>query len=296
MIPEFLSAEYWKAVLQNGIGCTLGSMLAIYVSLIIYQFSNRKEKNEQQARQKQETRDILLYFKEVVRNILKISEKQVSNMEIFVKTVKINEIDLPLLSFLPIYNLKRIAEGESLDRILIAYIREFPGEGSIKEFGNLISGIEYVYNQFVMLPDEMRRGKDYDYERKLNYQKYFRECYSMLGHYMVEPHPSLQEQGIFDIQTMLDKLRENHNDNAEIEVYHNFFFVPLNKIMVNLIDLNPNQMVMRLASISRDAIQLFEAIKKHNSEFADSQHVLIPGLIKSIAEINANAKKILTFD
>jgi hypothetical protein len=229
-IPPFFSCEYWKGVIQNGWGCTLGSFAAIAVSYWIYQVTNRTAR----LHKEQESKDILLYFQGTMKNVISISKQQVQNLEDYYEKIEIDDITLPLLSFLPLYNLKRIAEGDSMDRILVAYIRQFPGESSVKEFGKMISEVEYLYGQFLLLPDEMRLTLNYDHERKTEYQKLFRDSFALLGEYMLRQDAAHPSRAANEIEIVMNEFAAHHSSNYDIEFYNRYFFVPINDTLVAL--------------------------------------------------------------
>jgi hypothetical protein len=292
-IPSISSCEYWKGVLQNGWGCTLGSFAAIAASYGIYQITNRNARRDKER----EAQDILLYFKGTVMNVINISKQQVQNLETYYKQIEINDITLPLLSFLPLYNLKRIAEGESMDRILVAYIRQFPGESSVKEFGKLISEVEYLYGQFLLLPDEMRLTLNYDHERKTEYQKLFKDSFALLGQYMVRQNPAAPSPAAKEIEIVTNEFSAHHNDNYDIEFYNRYFFVPLNDTLVAIMSgIEVNGIFIELAQMTRNGKQQFNFIKSENRHSGDNMKVLIPGLKNAISELENSASNILSFE
>jgi hypothetical protein len=292
-IPSITSCEYWKGVLQNGWGCTLGSFAAIAASYGIYQIANRNARRDKE----QEAKDILLYFKGTVANVINISKQQVQNLETYYKQIEIKDLNLPLLSFLPLYNLKRIAEGDSMDRILIAYIRQFPGKSSVKEFGKLISGVEYLYGQFLLLPEEMRLTLNYDHERKTEYQRLFKDSFALLGEYMLRQNPAVPTPAAQEIEGVMNEFAAHHNDNYDIEFYHRYFFEPLNDALVAIMSgIEVNQIFIQLAQMTRNGKQQFNFIKSENRHSAENIKVLMPGLKTAISELENNATKILAFD
>jgi len=292
-IPPFTSCEYWKGVLQNGWGCTLGSLLAIAASYFIYRIATRNARRDKE----QEAKDTLQYFKGTVANVINISKQQIENLETYYKQIEKNDIELPLLSFLPLYNLKRIAEGESMDRILVAYIRQFPGESSVKEFGKLISEVEYLYGQFLLLPDEMRLTLNYDHERKTEYQRLFKDSFTLLGQYMLQQNPANPTPATKEIEIVMNEFATHHNSNYDIEFYNRYFFVPLNDALVAILSgIELNQIFIQLADMTRNGKQQFNFIKSENRHSAENMKKLIPGLKNAIRDLESNATKIMAFE
>jgi hypothetical protein len=76
-VPSFCSGEYWTGAIQNSIGCTLGSLLAILAAYLVYLATTegaRKEQDRQEA-------DLLFHFKLSIKSVMAIVRKQTSNIE-----------------------------------------------------------------------------------------------------------------------------------------------------------------------------------------------------------------------
>jgi hypothetical protein len=211
-IPYFWSCQYWAGVVQNAIGCTIGSFVAILVSYWIYRRTTRNDRRNRAN----EAKDVLLYFKQTMETIIRIAKDQTANVQRYCDDIEENDLELPYLSFLPMYSLKRIAEGTSLDRTLVAYIRQFPSESNVKEFEALISAVEYFLAQFLLLPEEMRSTRLYDHERKTQYQKIYKEAYDLLGFYIMTNDPALQTEFGQHVGDLIEELRIHHIDNYDI--------------------------------------------------------------------------------
>jgi hypothetical protein len=296
LVPAFGSAEYWKGVIQNGIGCTLGSLLAIAVSYAIYKAANIKSDREKNLNQEHEARDILIYFRGIVNNIIQISKQQVKNLEEYIERIHLNNIELPILSLVPMYSLKRVIEGESLDRILVAYVRQFPGENSVKEFGLIISAIEYLYGQFMMFPEEMKLAQNYDLDRKTQYQKLFRESHSLVGKFMLNQDPSNPSPGASEIEPTMNDFAQHHTSTDDLPFYYQYFFEPINDTMVAMLSgVEKNPIFVQLAETTRDGKQMFNFIKSENSLFAESLRDVIPSLNEQIDKLQTNGANIIGF-
>src|SRR5258708_6416700 len=275
-VPPMCSFEYWKSVIQNGIGCTIGSFLAIWISYKIYRRTTRKADLDRVTQTQQENIDILLNFKRTIQAILSISKNQTENIKKFVSEIHKNDLEIPLFSFIPIYNLKRVAEN-NLDTLLIVYRRQFPGEESLKIFNNIISNIEDIYSQFLLLPEQLAKVQMYDHERKTKFQEIFAESFAILGQYMLTQDPANPSAAAKEIEPTMIEFQQKHSDNYDIDFYYKYFLVPMNDTMVALLSgLDKNQKFVELAQSTRNGKQMYHYIKSQNRKAADDLAEVVP--------------------
>lgn len=290
--PSICSLEYWNGVIQNAIGCTLGSLAAIVAAYLIYLYTNKNARRDKA----QEAKDLLIYFKGTVETVIRIAKQQTQNIQTYCEGIKKNDIDLPLLRFIPMYNLKKIAEGDSMDRILIAYIQAFPGKDDAKDFSSLLAEVEYLHGQFLQLPEEMRLTLSYDHERKTEYQKIYKNAHTLLGEYMLKLDPMHPTKVGIEMQAAMQTFFDNHTDNYDISYYHEYFFLPMNKILVDALgtpEISPA--IIQLSQITLDGKQQFLYIKAQNQVSRSNMEEIMPNLASAIENLEKHAAKLLAF-
>src|SRR6185437_6061012 len=155
-IPPMCSLEYWKGIIQNGIGCTLGSFLAIFASYRIYLSQNRRSLEEKEQEIRQQNADTISYFKSIIKDTLSIVDQQIQELENFIEKTRANSITIDPLTYLPLFQLKRLIDGDSVDLIFAAYQWTFPGKSGVQEFSDIMDTIEYLYSQLLQFPDESK--------------------------------------------------------------------------------------------------------------------------------------------
>jgi hypothetical protein len=290
-VPPFCSAEYWRSVAQNSLGCTIGSLVAIGAAYVIYRLTNSAARRDKQ----QEQKDVLFSFKLSVESIIRIVKDQTNKIQSYCDSIAANDIYPPELSFLPMYGLKRISDGGSFDRIFVAYIRRFPGKHDIKGFDALISDIDYFLSQFLVLPDEIRLTMNYDHERKKEFGKVYKKAHTLLSDWMLINDPMLSNTPLGrQFAVVLDEMTANRTDNYDIAYYDQYFFKPINDIAVaslpgTAIDLR----IVELANLTRDGKQLLSEIQAQNRVSKSKMEELLPRLSPAIAKLEQHAVKIL---
>ena len=291
-IPPFWSCQYWVGVFQNAIGCTIGSLAAIAAAYLIYWLTNKHSRIDRA----QEAKDLLIYFKGLVANVIQIAKNQTSNIEAYCLSIQEYDLQPAILRFLPMYNLKKIAEGDSMDRILIAYIRAFPGPADAIDFSNLISKVEYLYSQFLQLPEELNRTMIYDHERKMQLKRIFQNAYALLREYTLQAE-MMDPTNLFDkIQHVVDQFNKHSVENYDIAFFNQYFFVPLNDILhAELVDGDPLPVIVSLSHLTREGASLFLEIKSQNQGSRRNMLEIIPSLQTAISQLETHASKVLAF-
>lgn len=269
-------SPYWNAIWQNAIGCTFGSLLAISVTYLVYKLSNFDHRKEMNELRQVEQDEVLEYFSELLAQVLRSANQQNEHVEKFKDAINNNPIYVPLLSFISLFDFKRLAESQALDKMFFAYTKKFKAEDVVKKFRQIISAVEYLYTQFLGLPDHARLGSTFDHERKEQFRYLHREAYSILGQYLSTVNfnnPSAIDSSFMKV---IDDFYANFNDASDIKFYNDHFFVPLNKLCVAILaNGNRTATIMQLAELTRDGIGLYDSIIKHNhvlaSEFQEIQ-------------------------
>jgi len=291
-----LNLEYWKSVLQNGFGCTIGSFLAIFVSYLIYMRQTKAGREEKRLQELQQNKDTLTYFRHSVNEIIRIVQRQIEELSKNISQLRDNSITVEPLTAVPLFELKRLADGNSVDRLLVTYIRQFPGEESVKAFSGIMDATEYLYSQMMLLPEESKRAILYDYDRKQEYQQLFKEAYSLLGQYLTSvdlAHPTAPATQLIPI---LEAFGAQPHNNDDLAYYHQYFFVPVNDALVALLAAGErNPILIQVAELTRDGKQVFAGIHGHNREFADSLEEMTPRLEGALSDLRQHARSLLAW-
>src|ERR1700721_1100128 len=100
-MPSFFSCEYWKSVLQNSIGCAIGSFFAIIITVIIYLDSLKKSANEKNNAKLDEEAKHLKAFSLLVKNGIRMTKQQEKNISEYIEKLSSNIIpnEFPLMSY-----------------------------------------------------------------------------------------------------------------------------------------------------------------------------------------------------
>ena len=185
---------------------------------------NKKGKEEKEKQEQQQNRDTLIYFQSVVKDILQVVKQQLEELQKYIQQVRADSLNVAALTYLPLFQLKRLVDGGSVDRILATYIRQFPGEKSAKDFAAIMVTTAYLYSQLLLFPEESKRAILYDYERKREYQQLFKEAYALVGTYMIPIDPAHPTPGAVELQQIMEEFWAHHINNHDLAFYHQRFF------------------------------------------------------------------------
>lgn len=117
---------YWEAVLQNAIGCTIGSLLAILASYLIYSLSTKQSRADQQLEKSTNEEEAYALFGLLMQNVCQASETMISNIDEFTKDLSQPNDNFPDLKYIPLNNFKRISELQDLQKLLFAFTKRYP--------------------------------------------------------------------------------------------------------------------------------------------------------------------------
>jgi hypothetical protein len=138
-------SKYWSDVIENAIGCTIGSLIAIVVSLIIYWLTIRgAEKSSRRAGELLE-RNQLIAFALMIRDAINFTEKQSANARKFIDALKNHPNTFPLLQMQPLGTLKRLIDTITVEKTGLTYMKYYPGKNSAKEFIGILDTVDYLH-------------------------------------------------------------------------------------------------------------------------------------------------------
>ena len=286
-IPSFWSSEYWKGILQNGLGCTLGSFIGVGVTLLIYYKSITRDAKEKQKIKIEDQTKKLFIFSSLVKNVIPLVKQQRGHLKDFIEKIRENSIDLPLMTFVPLNDLKRIIDNISFEETGLAYIDKFGNDPeTAKEFSNILGSVDYLHLEFDLIPGQMIRAQNFDYERKTKVQNIFAKSFEILGSYMLQQDLNNPNEIVTEIQNVSFKFQEKHTDNYDIKFYNDNFFIPMNDLMVKFLSAGYRlPQFISVAQLTRDGKQFFGNIQSANLLLAESIENILTTVDEGIADL-----------
>ncbi len=181
-VPPFCSTEYWAAVFQNGLGCTMGSLLGILISYLIYRASTAQNRRDRELLERNTHTSTRNYFSLLVRGMLTTLTQQLKNLTTFQKEIAADPTEYPLLHYSPMHEFRRVTDNQNLDRVLLAFTTlNGGGQQTINHFSNLINNADYITAQIDEVVKQMEKAQAFDHNRKKQLQSLYRELYSSIN-------------------------------------------------------------------------------------------------------------------
>jgi hypothetical protein len=111
-VPSFCNSAYWNSVIQNAIGCAIGSIIAIGISILIYWLTIRATNRAAREATKLREANQLRAFALMLELAMEMVSKQVESIKRFVSDVESHPSTFPIPAMNPLGRLKQRGQGE----------------------------------------------------------------------------------------------------------------------------------------------------------------------------------------
>ena len=291
---------FWWNFFKDFILPILLAGFAGWMAYFIFISETKRDKLAEEQKKNQERSDKLLFFMVLIESAIKISKHQNENIENQIKNITANDIDFHQMTLVPLNDLKRITEELNPEVYLLAYTNYFQSNrlNAVKEFKNIMASVDFIYELFQDIIKMLEKSQTYDYERKLKFQEIFHSSYKVLGELLLQT----KENNIpfhNALNLVYANFTANHpGDNYDLNFYYNFFFLPFNDCVSNLIPnlQNPSKEILEFATLTRDGKQLFLQIKSQNKLLLEDLTADLKKTSKSLIELTGYSKRLLAID
>ena len=166
---SFWSYDYWYSVTQNAIGCAIGSLAAIVISIWIYH-QTIKETNKS-LKQAQDTKEIneLKAFSFMLSDAIALAQKQYENICKFITALGDEPNTFPKIKTRTLGNLKRIIDTITVEDTGLSYMKHFHGADSAKEFTSILETVDYLYFEFKEMNELVKMASQNHYDRQIKF-------------------------------------------------------------------------------------------------------------------------------
>lgn len=252
--------------------------LGAYLVYYIFIKETNRDKSKILQQKKEEQNDKLFFFATITKSGISLSERQKNFLKNHIRAMKSDHITFNFLKIVPLVDLKRISEKLNLEEYLLAYTDVYNDkrDESIKEFQNIISSFDFLYNAFTMIQTELINVQKHDYERKLEFKECYKKCNYLLGKVLLY-FERIGGEEYRRISEAYKHFVDNHPaDNYDIQYYHDFFFIPLHDFIVDYLN----------------------NVRAFNQDFHDFEVYLKEGILvlKHIKAENEQTRMLLTKD
>ena len=252
--PNCFCNQYWNSVIQNAIGCGIGSFAAIFISWIIYKDSLKKGNSEKVKVKNEEESNQLKAFAIMLDDSIKMIIKQSKSIKALIEKLKEGPVEFPLITVYPIGGIKRIIDTITVEKTGLAYVKHFPSENSLNEFIKILSIMDYLYSEFSGLPLFIERATINHHNRKIEFSNIFEKCNMLVIDFLLdEPKKNHRRDKVWEIKNHFDN---NRGEPSNLSSAYLLFILPLNDLMIAFLnegfkdDFNKN--LVLLTSKARD--------------------------------------------
>lgn len=259
-ITPINSEQYWKSVFQNGLGCTMGSILGIIITYAIYRATTKQNRLERESLDASNNRNTREYFSIAVKSMMAICEQQRNNLVDFQKEIAKDPTTFPLLGYVPMYEFHRVSQSQNLDKVLLSFTSVSPANRNIVTyFSNLIAAVDYLNAQFDAVVKQMEKAQMYDHERKITLQNMFTQINGLVIDFLSSKTYTYSD----NFREVIKNIKANYESKKKkptiLMFAFNEFIEPLNgqlELLYKGGDKSPE--VYQLGDMTAKAISLYE--------------------------------------
>jgi hypothetical protein len=230
-VPGFSDGVYWNNVVQNAIGCAIGSVVAIGISILIYWLTIRAtDKAARQALAVSETKQ-LSAFAMMLELAIEMATNQAKNLHEFVTNIRAHPSTFPIPAMHPLSRLKRITDTISIESTGLVYIKYFPKQEAAKEFTKILDHVDYLYAELNGLQDMIKLAS-------LNHQdrlQRFAAIFDQTDKYIIDNLiiPNKTDDIAKRIRQQKDVFLKSRNSRDDAEPLYKFYFSPITEILAS---------------------------------------------------------------
>jgi hypothetical protein len=221
----FEASGYWNDVIQNGIGCAIGSLVAIAISFVIYWLTIRYTDNAARKAVADKENNQLEAFSLMVGEAKRMIVAQIKGIDEFNKALKLQPVKFPLIIINPIGSLKRVIDSITFEGAGLAYKKKYKGHGSLIEFTKILNLIDYFFYVFIDLQKMVKRASLNHDKRKFKIAKVFDDTNRLVIKYLtLIPEIDPLKQSLGEIKVKFERERGSLD---RIEPINTLFFEPI---------------------------------------------------------------------
>jgi hypothetical protein len=122
-----------------------GSFIGTATALLVFFLESRRERNRVRSKKKENYRNGLLYFKLLLKGIVRSVNSQAEAYKDHAEEIINNPFQVIALKISTTHDIDRILNKSDLERLLQSYLQEYgSGIENIKEFKDIISCLDYL--------------------------------------------------------------------------------------------------------------------------------------------------------
>lgn len=283
-VPCLSHWVYWNNVIQNAIGCAIGSVVAIGISILIYWLTIRAtNKATRQAIATSETNQ-LSAFALMLELALEMVTNQVKNLREFLASIQAHPSTFPIPAMHPLARLKRITDTISIEGTGLVYIKYFPKQDAAKEFTKLLDHIDYLYAELNGLQEMIKLASLNHQDRLLRLSAIFDQTDKFVIDNIIIANKT--DEIAKRIRQQKAAFVKSRNSPDEIEPLYSFYFSPITQLLADYIrEGGEDPTYSQLVYLTSKGKESYGYIIAGYSKFEKELDVIIAEVSKNLATL-----------
>ncbi|MFM9952189.1 MAG: hypothetical protein ACKV1O_29935 [Saprospiraceae bacterium] len=162
--------EFWSNLFVEVMGAFVGAGAAILIFYNQIKHDRKKEAGKKIEEQKENN----FYLNSLIQSTLNRVTKQREAIKKFYEEIESNPIEIPIISLIPMQDLKRLAKVVDNEIYYYSFLEEF---GKTKEIADkyrkITVSVDYLNAAVVQMEDILWKDRQFDRDRKLKYKELF---------------------------------------------------------------------------------------------------------------------------
>ena len=292
-VPCFSDGVYWNNVLQNAIGCAIGSFVAIGISILIYWLTIRAtNKTTRQAISTSETNQ-LSAFALMLELAVEMATNQIKNLNEFLASVRAHPSTFPIPAVHPLARLKRITDTISIESTGLVYIKYFPKQNAAKVFTKILDHIDYLYAEINGLQEMIKFASLNHQDRLQRLSAIFDQTDKYIIDNIIIPNRTEDiAKRICQQKAVFVKSRKSPDD---IEPLDNYYFSPITHLLAEYLrGGGEDTMYAQLIYLTSKGLEYYGYIHAGYSKFEKELEGIVAETNKNLTSLREMSNPLLT--
>ncbi len=290
----------WDAFKDFVLPICLG-FAAWFVARRIFIKETRRDKRKERKQKIRERNDKLFYFSALIENVILAAEQQKDNIKEHIRDIREDNVKFHLMKWITLKDFHRLSEMLNLEVYLLAYTNRFRKDrkSSVKEFNVIIGSVDYLYETFKMIPNQLKASQEFDYQRKIKLQNINSNIFYLsqqIALMLYAPYPQEYTKLTSIRQSFIDLLEAQNDDDIkyDLEFHIENFFVPLDNFCREYIESGKQIFpeIINLGNLVNEGIELLEYIQKENKRLMNDLFEDFKKICKSISQVRRFSKRL----
>jgi hypothetical protein len=283
----------WHSIMENAIGCAIGSIVAIAASILIYWVTVFQTKKEIDRQRLTEETNQLLGFRLMLEEGIKVSGILLNNLKNMILKLQNHPNNFPLLESPSFGSIRKIVRDITVERTGLTYMKHLANENVSEEFFSILRSIDYLDDEFMNIQETVKRAHLNHYDRVIRVSNSLDLCDKIIV-------DSLQFLGwqVYgnSLREIKQKFGNERGDLSNIDAVNTLYFLPMRDLMDNLIrEGKSDDFVINFTYNITKGIEYYNQLGSGYDAFIGTMEQIVSEFEKSLDLLKSRANRILNY-